>query len=109
MADVRKLREAAGAQRSGGYLDKGDTIFIVALVNAFDNGDLIPREEVDALRAENERLRTSLRPFSEEALAWSNFENGEMLVEPWVNSPQSGLCVAHLRDARAALNPEGEE
>lgn len=126
MTDLRKLREAASIERLthnkrqeiigvttsyGGYnlfpgatsvVPDDDAAFIVALVNAFDNGDLIPREEADTLRAENERLRDALEWYADKVSDVRKV-HGEGDVARMHLSVDSG------DRARAALNPEGEE
>lgn len=64
---------------------------------------------LQALRDENERLRTALRPFAEEAGRFGR-GNGELKVELCAASqkaiPNFDLSVAHFEAARAALAQE---
>lgn len=63
--------------------------------------------ERDAAIARVSALEEALRPFADEADAWSEFSDQDELVEPWPEGPESNLKVHNLRAAREAL--EGKQ
>ncbi len=58
--------------------------------------------EVDRLRAENEQLRSALRPFAEEAEHWEQASDEDFLIERFPGY-DGVVSVGDCRNARAAL------
>jgi hypothetical protein len=95
----RKRAEAAEAERDALKEELG------AVKEAYDDIEQYARRhcaEVEALTAENARLRGALKPFADEAGHWDFYTADEPLVEGFATY-EGNITVGDLRDARAAL------
>ena len=61
-------------------------------------------DRIDALEAENARLRGAIQPFADEAEHWESYSADEQLVEGFPTYDGS-ITVGDLRNARAAVTP----